>query len=69
MDPRQLTICLEKRRISRDGLVQEIDRFQQIFFPSIAKERGRRNSFGARIKIEGTEVTGRRPLDSSSFRW
>ena len=68
MGPRQLTICLEKRRISRDSLVQQIDRFEQILFPSIAKERGRRKSFGARIKIEGIEVAGRCPLDSSFFR-
>ena len=56
MGPSQLTICLEKRRIPRDGLVQQIDRFQQILFAGIAKERGRRKSFSVRIKIEGIEI-------------
>src|SRR5262249_21106337 len=63
VDPSQLTVCLEKRRIPRDSLVQKIDRFQQVLFPGIAKECGRRKTFGAGIKIEGIEVSGRWSLD------
>src|SRR5262245_2074995 len=63
MSPNELTVRLQKGRISRDGLVQQISRQQQILLPAIATACCQEKILGAIVKVEGTEVRGWRFLN------
>src|SRR6266481_8704644 len=61
----ELAIRIEKRWITRDSLVQQIDRLEAIRFPPGAYRR--KNIFGARVEIERADVARRRTLDCVLF--
>src|SRR5205809_7856061 len=62
----KLAIRIEKRWITRDSLVQQIDRLEAIRFPPGAYRQ--KNIFGARVKVEGYEVGGWLALDGQFLR-
>src|SRR5439155_21043660 len=61
----ELTIRIEKRWITRDRLVQQIDRLEAIRFPPGAYRQ--KNIFGARVEIERADVARWRTLDCVLF--
>src|SRR6266567_1546841 len=61
----ELTICVEKRWITRDSLVQQIDRLEAIRFPPGAYRQ--KNIFGARVEIERADVARRVTFDCVLF--
>src|SRR5207249_280429 len=61
----ELAIRIEKRWITRDSLVQQIDRLEGIRFPD--RRRPQKNIFGARVEIERADVARRRTLDCVLF--
>src|SRR5205823_2558895 len=65
MNPGELTIGLEKRRIARHSLVQQIDCPQRVRAP--AKSRAN-DIIGARIELESDEISGWLLLNSQSLR-
>src|SRR6266571_3729656 len=64
MSEGELAIRIEKRWITRDSLVQQIDRLEG-FPPGAYRQK---NSFGARVKVEGCEVGGWLALDGQFLR-
>src|SRR4030095_6652129 len=65
MSEGELAIRIEKRWITSDGLVQQIDRLEVIRLPARAVPQ--QNIFGARVEIERADVTRRRTLDCVFF--
>src|SRR6266849_4912389 len=65
----ELAICLEKRWIMRDSLVQQIDRLQKIGSRITAKDRCKKKIIGARVEIERADITRRGALDGALFGW
>src|SRR6266581_6522301 len=61
----ELTIRIEKRWITRDSLVQQIDRLEGI--RTHARAGRQKNIFGARIEIERADVARWRTLDGVLF--
>src|SRR6266480_3157968 len=61
----ELAIRIKKRWITRDSLVQQIDRLEGIPFPD--RRRPQKNIFGARVEIERADVARRRTLDCVLF--
>src|SRR5439155_5523283 len=61
----ELAIRIKKRWITRDSLVQQIDRLKGIRFPD--RRRPQKNIFGARVEIEGADVARWRTLDCVLF--
>src|SRR5260370_36120002 len=68
MSASELAIRLEKRRVTRDSLVQQISCLQPFRFCGTAKAR-QKKSFGARVEIERSDVTCWRVLDRALFTW
>ena len=56
--PGQLAIRLEKGRVMRDSLVQQIGRLEQIRFPGSGRAHNsiQKKIFGAVIKIKRSEI-------------
>src|SRR5882724_12656350 len=65
MSEGELAIRIKKRWITRDSLVQQIDRLEGIRFPDRAFPQ--QNIFGARVEIERADVARRRTLDCVLF--
>jgi hypothetical protein len=67
--PGQLAIRLEKGRVMRDSLVQQIGSFQQIRFPRTGRAHNgiQKKIFSAAIKIEGGEIGRWRALNGQSL--
>src|SRR5947209_19486675 len=61
MSEGELAIRIKKRWITRDSLVQQIDRLEGICFPD--RPRPQKNIFSARVDIERADVARRRTLD------
>src|ERR1700746_498532 len=64
----ELAIRPEKRWITRDSLVQQIGRLEQIRFHGTAKAY-QKKIFGARVEIEGCDVARRGAFDCVLFTW
>src|SRR4029453_10340226 len=58
VSPGQLAIRLEKRRVTGDSLIQQIGRLEQTRLPGASRAHNsiQKKSFGAAIKIEGSEI-------------
>src|SRR5439155_25639297 len=67
MSPGELTVPLEKRWVSRDSLVQQISRLQQLLLPTNATARRQKKIFGASVEIEAGEIGGWWSLDREFF--
>src|SRR5439155_22184194 len=65
MNPGESAIGFEKRRIPRYRLVQQIDCPQRVRVPAKA---GPNDTIGARIELEGDEISGWLLLNSQSLR-
>src|SRR2546430_10163718 len=61
MNTGELEISIEKRWITRDSLVQQIDCLELFVF--------RQKNFGARVKIERADVGRRGTFDGVLFAW
>src|SRR5882724_7618668 len=70
VSPGQLAIRLEKGRIMRDSLVQQIGRLEQTRFPGSggAHDGIQKKIFGAVIKIERTKIGRWWALDGEFLR-
>src|SRR5215813_15513745 len=58
----ELTVRLQKRGIARHGLVQQVDRLQQICFQTAA-ETQLEKVLGAIVQIESNEIACWRPFN------
>src|SRR6266480_810106 len=67
MSPGELAVRIDKRWVSRNGLVQQIDRLQQIL--SLSAGRPQKKILGARVEIECADVARRRAFDGVLFSW
>src|SRR5262245_47513085 len=63
MNPRQLTICLEKRWVTRNRLIHQISRLQQCLVVSGAESPSQNKILGAAVKVEGSEINRGWALD------
>src|SRR6266404_4592323 len=61
MNAGELAIGIQKRWITRDSLVQQIDCLELFVFPQ--------KNFGARVKIERADVARRGTFDGVLFAW
>src|SRR4029453_14638007 len=64
----ELAVRLEKRWVTRDGLVQQISCLQQFRSRGTAKAC-QKNKFSASVKIEGGNVARRGGFDCSFLTW
>src|SRR4030095_17149362 len=62
----ELAICIEKRWIMRDSLVQQIDCLELFCCPG---RRRLEKNFAARVKIERADVGRRGAFDGVLFAW
>ena len=69
VDIGQLALSEEKGGITRQRLVQEIDRFEIILSSQSTKAGGQKQSLGARVKIESGDIFGGRLLDCAFLSW
>src|SRR6266536_1544061 len=67
MSEGELAIGIEKGWITRDSLVQQIDRLEGIRFPD--RRRPQHNIFGARVEIERADIARRVTFDGVLFTW
>jgi len=65
MSESELAISIEKRWITRDSPVQQIDCLELFRFPDQALRQ--KNIFGVRVEIERADVARRRTLDCVLF--
>ncbi|KAF5407149.1 MAG: hypothetical protein Udaeo2_27770 [Candidatus Udaeobacter sp.] len=63
----ELAVCLKKRGVARDGLIQQVDRLQQVCFQAAAKTE-REQILGAIVEVESKEVGCRRLLNGQFLR-
>ena len=68
MSVSELAVRLEKRWVTRYGLVQQISCLQQFRSRGTAKAC-QKKIFGLRVKIEGGDVGRRRTFDCVLFAW
>src|SRR6266480_1837167 len=64
----QLAICLEKRWITPDGLVQQISRFEQ-FRSSDTAKACQEKIVGTCVEVESGDVARRGTFDCTLFTW
>ena len=64
----ELAVRLEKRWVTRDGLVQQISCLQQFRSRGTTKAC-QKKIFGLRVKIEGGDVGRRGTFDCALFMW
>src|SRR5207237_8307853 len=69
VDIGQLALSEEKGGVTRQRLVQEIDRFEIILSSQSTKAGGQKQSLGARVKIESGDIFGGRLLDCAFLIW
>src|SRR4030095_2875013 len=62
----KLAIRIEKRRITRDSPVQQIDCLELFRCPGRVRVQ---KNFGARVEIERADVARRRTFDGVLFAW
>src|ERR1700742_2477022 len=63
----ELAVRLKKRGIACDGLIQQVDRLEQICFQAAA-EANRKKIFGAVVEIESDKVRCRRLFNGQFLR-
>src|SRR6266536_1066862 len=68
MSVRELAIRLEKRRVTRDSLVQQIGRLEQFRSRGTAKAR-QKKIFDASVEAERRDVARRGKFDCVHFPW
>src|SRR6266481_4923616 len=65
----ETTIGIKERAITRDSLVQQINRLEQIRSFSGCDRRSEQKLFGASVEIESAEVVRRRTFHRSLLGW
>ena len=63
----ELAVRLKKKGIACDGLIQQVDRLQQICFQAAAETK-REKILGAIVEVESNEVGCRRSFNGQFFR-
>src|SRR6476469_1688193 len=64
----ELAVCVEKRRVTRSRLIQQIGRLNQFRSRGAAKAC-QKKIFGASVELEGSDVARRGTFDCVLFAW